>query len=105
MAEYGKVHAANCWLLGRRNLVGVEIEAFGEGNAGKQTAHQEHHPLPAVRGHQQDHRTRRRRKHAQLPDPAFPELFQVTADTVRCKETASASCGEMTEDDCIDLDN
>jgi hypothetical protein len=33
MAEYGKVHAANCWLLGRRNLVGIEIAAFGEGNA------------------------------------------------------------------------
>lgn len=33
MAEYGKLHAANYWLLGSRNLVGIEIAACGEGNA------------------------------------------------------------------------
>jgi len=37
MAEYGKFssqfHAANYWLLGRRNLVGIEIAVCGEGNA------------------------------------------------------------------------
>jgi hypothetical protein len=33
MAEYGKFHAVNYWLLGRRNLFGIEIAACGEGNA------------------------------------------------------------------------
>lgn len=31
MAEYGKFHAAYYWLLGRRNLVGIEIAARSEG--------------------------------------------------------------------------
>lgn len=33
MAEYGKFHAANYWLLGGRILFGIEIAACGEGNA------------------------------------------------------------------------
>lgn len=32
MAEYGKFHAANFWLLDRRDLVGIEIAARDEGN-------------------------------------------------------------------------
>lgn len=31
MAEFGKFHAAYYWLLGRRNLVGIEIAARSEG--------------------------------------------------------------------------
>ena len=33
MAEYGKFRVANYWLLGTRNLVGIEIAVCGEGNA------------------------------------------------------------------------
>jgi len=33
MAEYGELHVANYWLFGRRKLAGIEIAAFGEGNA------------------------------------------------------------------------
>ena len=31
MAVFGKFHAAYYWLLGRRNLVGIEIAARSEG--------------------------------------------------------------------------
>ncbi len=31
MAEFGKFHAAYYWLLGRRNLDGIEIAARSEG--------------------------------------------------------------------------
>ena len=57
----------------------------------KQAAHQDHLPLPAVRGRQPDRRARGRGPPEEGPDLALPGLGQVAADGVRRAEAAAAS--------------
>ncbi len=55
-----------------------------------QAAHQDHRPLPAVRGREQDRRARGRRPAEEGPDLALPGLGQVAADAVRRPQAAAA---------------
>ena len=57
----------------------------------EEAPHQDHRSLPAVRGRQQDRRTRRCRPSQEGPHLALPGLGQVAADALCCSQAAPPS--------------